>query len=742
MKKVLFTATVDSHILQFHIPFLKLFKEKGYEVHVATNGKEKIPFCDVKHVISFERSPLKLNNLKAIKQLKKICNEEKFDIIHCHTPMGSVVTRLAAKHSRKKFNTRVIYTAHGFHFFKGASLKNWLIFYPVEKWLAKYTDTLILINKEDYELAKKKFSHRCNDIQYVPGVGINEDKFNFNMNNIDKNKLRQSLGLKSDDFVIIYPAELNKNKNQLLIINAMKCLVKKHNNIKALLPGVDSYNGFYQNIVKKNNLENNIFFLGYRNDIPMLLRISNLAVATSYREGLPLNVMEAMYVGLPIIATNCRGQRDLIKNNINGFLIDVNNVNQFISSIEKILYNDYSDFIKNSKAIIKDYLLDTVISNMEKIYFKKKRIAYLRSNSITNDSRCTKEIQSFINSFNFDVLIFCWDRENVLCNSNNLYNELRNNNSIKFLIYKRKSIYGSGLKNLFKIFLYNIWLFKKLKFYRNDFDTLHSCDFDTGFVTRLFCKKYHKKYIYDIFDYYSDSHNCYFLKKFISKLENSVINESDSTIICNEWRKKQIALAKPKKLYVVHNSPEVNMHDIKSIIKSKSTRMKICYVGILQDDRLLLELLEKFKNNDLFEFHVGGFGKYSDLFKKASLEFSNIYYYGTMDYDSVLCLENDCDILFATYNPIISNHSYSAPNKLYEAMALGKPIIVCNNTGVDTFVKNNRLGYVINYDADEFINLLKSINKRELHSFFESSKKLYNEKYKWNVMFNKLKDRY
>lgn len=146
MKKVLFTATVDSHILQFHIPYLKYFKEQGYEVHVATNGNEKIPFCDVKHKIHFERSPFKINNLKAIKQLRKIIEQEKFEIIHCHTPVGSVTTRIAAKKARRKYNTKVIYTAHGFHFFKGAPIINWVLFYPIEKWLSKYTDCLITIN--------------------------------------------------------------------------------------------------------------------------------------------------------------------------------------------------------------------------------------------------------------------------------------------------------------------------------------------------------------------------------------------------------------------------------------------------------------------------------------------------------------------------------------------------------------------------------------------------------------------
>ncbi len=147
MKKVLFTATVDSHILQFHLPFLKYFKECGYEVHVATNGKETIPYCDKKIKIPFERNPLKLNNLKAIHELKKTIEQEKYEIIHTHTPMGSVVTRFAAKKARKKDHTRVLYTAHGFHFFQGAPLKNWLIFYPVEKYLSKYTDTIITNNQ-------------------------------------------------------------------------------------------------------------------------------------------------------------------------------------------------------------------------------------------------------------------------------------------------------------------------------------------------------------------------------------------------------------------------------------------------------------------------------------------------------------------------------------------------------------------------------------------------------------------
>lgn len=365
-KKVLFTATVDSHIMNFHLPFLKLFKEKGYEVHVATNGKEEIPYCDVKHTVSFERSPMKINNLKAIKELKKIIDKEQFEIIHCHTPMGSVVTRLTAKNARKKYGTRVIYTAHGFHFFKGAPLKNWLLFYPVEKYLAKYTDTLITINKEDYNLANKKFSKRCHDIEYVPGVGIDEEKFNIKMTKKEKTELRKSLGLKEDDFVLIYVARMDKNKNQGFLIEVMRNLIKEHNNIHLLLVGPDENNGKYQEQAK--DLLNNIHFLGFRKDIPQLMKISDVAVSSSLREGLPVNIMEALTVGLPVVAIDARGVSDLIENDKNGFIVKEENI--YIDRILE-LYTSRHISIKISKNNLmssKKYYIINIINEYKKIY--------------------------------------------------------------------------------------------------------------------------------------------------------------------------------------------------------------------------------------------------------------------------------------------------------------------------------------------------------------------------------------
>lgn len=388
MKKVLFTATVDSHILHFHIPYLKLFKENGYEVHVATNGDEKIPYCDVKHKISFERSPIKLNNLKAIKDLKKIIDKENFEIIHTHTPMGSVVTRLAAMSARKK-GTRVIYTAHGFHFFKGAPKKNWIIFYPIEKMMSRVTDDLILINSEDYNLAKKKFHAKRTHL--VPGVGVDPNKFNFEFPEKEKNELRKELGLKKKDFVMIYPAELNANKNQGMLIEVMRKLIKKNRNFKLLLPGIDSYNGKYQEMVKEYKLEDNIKILGYRKDIPKLLRISNLAVSTSRREGLGLNLIEATLCRLPVIAVKNRGHEEIIQNGYNGIIIEQDSLDELYNSIIK-LYNDKNlrnEYQKNGYKTSQKFLLKNIMKDIKKIYnidyIKKIKVIFAHDAVIKKD---------------------------------------------------------------------------------------------------------------------------------------------------------------------------------------------------------------------------------------------------------------------------------------------------------------------------------------------------------------------
>lgn len=368
MKKVLFVATITRTINAFLIPYLKMFKEQGYEVHVASNGDEQIEYCDKHFNIQFARFPIKPSNLKAYKELKKIINENDYKIIHCHTPVAGVLTRLAARKARKN-GSKVFYTAHGFHFYKGAPKLNWIIYYPIEKICARWTDCLITINSEDYERAKRKFK-KCKRIEYVPGVGIDRNKFEISISEDDKDKLRKSIGIKIDDFIIIYPAEISSRKRQVWLINAISSLLMHNFKIHLLLPGSDSLNGKCNELIKRLKLENQIHLLGYRKDIPNLLKISNLAVSSSKQEGLPVNIMEAMYDELPLVVSNCRGNRDLVKSEVNGFVIDLDDEEGFSKAIIRIIEDKTlaNKLGQRGKEDVEKYILNNVMIYYKKIY--------------------------------------------------------------------------------------------------------------------------------------------------------------------------------------------------------------------------------------------------------------------------------------------------------------------------------------------------------------------------------------
>lgn len=365
MNKVLFTASIQRHITSFHIPYLKFFKDQGYEVHVATNGDDNIPYCD-KHIqIPFERNPLSRNNFKSYKELKRVLKENKYDLIHCHTPACSVITRLAAKKNKKK-GTKVVYTAHGFHFYKGAPLKNWIIFFPIEKYLSKYTDCLITINDEDYNNALK-YKFRSKMIRKVNGVGINCDRFKFQTSQ-EKNDMRQKHSFSQDDFILIYVAELSSGKNQEFIINVSARLEKDIPDLKVLFAGSGKDFDFLKEKIAAMNLDNIIYLLGYRDDVNELMMLSDIAVSASKREGLPVNIMEAMATGLPLVVTDCRGNRDLVEDGLNGYV--VKDEEMMYSKILEIYNNkELRDRCKiNNQKMINKYTLDNVTKEMAIIY--------------------------------------------------------------------------------------------------------------------------------------------------------------------------------------------------------------------------------------------------------------------------------------------------------------------------------------------------------------------------------------
>ncbi|RKO62834.1 glycosyltransferase family 4 protein [Caldibacillus debilis] len=371
MKKILFTATVDSHILNFHIPYIKWFREKGYEVHVASNGTKNIPYVTKKFNIPFERAPFKLVNFKAYKELKYIIENNDYVLIHCHTPVGSVITRLAAKNARKK-GTKIIYTAHGFHFFKGAPLKNWLFYYPIEKWLSKYTDCIITINDEDYQIAKNKF--KTKKVERVNGVGVDLKKFTMQTKEM-KSNLRNKYKYDNSDFILFFAAELNKNKHQDLLIKATSIIKNKIPQVKLLLAGDGPLKDFYKKLANQLGVKEYVEFLGYRKDIQNLLCLSDVVVSSSRREGLPVNIMEAMATGLPLVVTNCRGNRDLVKNKVNGFVVALDDVLGLVNSIEQIFNSKElkEKYSLSSLEMVQKYSLDSVLPKMEEIYY-----SYLR----------------------------------------------------------------------------------------------------------------------------------------------------------------------------------------------------------------------------------------------------------------------------------------------------------------------------------------------------------------------------
>ena len=368
--KVLFVATVvKTHINAFHLPYIKMFKDKGWETAVcAKNDFENkedcvIPNCDKFYDLPFERNPFKLNNIKVFKKLRKLIKEEKYDIIHCHTPTGGVLARLAAKLSGSK-KTRVIYTAHGFHFYKGAPIKNWLLYFPIE-WLCSFlTDTLITINKEDFEFAQKLM--HAKEIKYVPGVGIDTEKF-ANVT-CDKAQKRKELGIPENATVLLSVGELNANKNHETVIKATSNL-----DVYYIIVGQGGLEEHLKSVAQNHNISDRVKFLGFRNDIVELCKSSDIFVFPSFREGLPVALMEAMASGLPCVASKIRGNTDLIDEGKGGFLFTLDDSDDLTKKLSTII-NDVKlakYFGNNNIAKIKNFENNVIFKTLDNVYFSK-----------------------------------------------------------------------------------------------------------------------------------------------------------------------------------------------------------------------------------------------------------------------------------------------------------------------------------------------------------------------------------
>ncbi len=347
MKKALMMASVAGMIDGFNRDNMTILQELGFQVEIACNfeyGSQNNQDRDQKFRLEMEeagiktyqlpvpRSPIKLRAIfRAYRKMEKICKENRYQLVHCHSPVGGVVARFACLGQRKK-GTKVIYTVHGFHFFKGAPLKNWLLYYPVERFISRFTDLLITINKEDYKRAQ---TFHAKKVAYIPGVGI--DVVKFKEAKKGRKQKRAELGIEKDQIVFLSVGELRVLKNHETAIRAMARL--KNKNFTYLLVGDGDLHRYLEELAQSLGIGDHVRFLGYRQDVAEICGAADIFVFPSLREGLSVAFMEAMSAGLPVVASKIRGNADLIENGKGGYLNSPKDIEGFSKSLDKLENN-------------------------------------------------------------------------------------------------------------------------------------------------------------------------------------------------------------------------------------------------------------------------------------------------------------------------------------------------------------------------------------------------------------------
>lgn len=377
MKKILYVTTISGFVPQFEMNDVRIMKEMGYEVHYASNYNNPIYTYEdsllenegiVKHQLDIAKSPLKLiTNWKAIKQLIQVIDQEQIDMVHCHTPMGGVAARVAGHYSHRR--PYIIYTAHGFHFYKGASAVNWMLYYTVEKLLARWTDTIITINREDYERARSKFKLKKNGfVAQIHGVGVDKERFKPRPER--KQTKREELGIPEGALHIVTSAEINNNKNQKVIIEAMETLGREDIYYSICGKGPNYEN--LKELVERKNLWGQVRFLGFRTDMEEILQTADIFAFPSKREGLGMAAIEALSCGVPVVAAENRGSREYIINNSNGILCDSNDVDGFARAIEQMesWAGTRSDLAACCRESVEKFCASETMQTMRDVYLQ------------------------------------------------------------------------------------------------------------------------------------------------------------------------------------------------------------------------------------------------------------------------------------------------------------------------------------------------------------------------------------
>ena len=360
-KKILITST-ELMMIQFLAPHIMHLSENGISIDIACSNvggrieevkKELSAFTENIFVVNLHRSPVMPDNAKGYRQLKKIIDSNRYDLIWTNEPVMGVTTRLAAKQARKN-GTKVLYICHGFHFFNGAPTINWKLYYPIEKKMAEYCDVIATINKEDFSAAKQ---FKAEGVAYIHGIGINTDR--LQAENIQKD-IRKELGIKDDEFVIVSVGELNENKNQQAIIRAMGQLQEP--NTHYILCGKGETLGALQALARECKVSDNVHFLGYRKDVISILSKADVFAFPTIREGLGLAALEAMYCGLPLITSDARGPVDYMENGTTGYICKSDDIDAFAKAISDLKGNRELrlKMAENNREIVKPFCIDNV----------------------------------------------------------------------------------------------------------------------------------------------------------------------------------------------------------------------------------------------------------------------------------------------------------------------------------------------------------------------------------------------
>lgn len=359
------------------------------------------------------------------------------------------------------------------------------------------------------------------------------------------------------------------------------------------------------------------------------------------------------------------------------------------------------------------------------------KILFLRANPVSPDSRVEKEVAA-LKEAGHDVSIFAWDRSK---NCSNYLDKVDiGGNRIDITRCGIESEFGAApIKMLVPLIRFQFKLLAYLLKNIRKFDVIHACDFDTAFVSVLLGKLFHKKCVYDIFDYYVDAFDVPgFLKGIIAALDRVAMNLADKVIVCTRKRIQQIPPIQAEKIYVVQNTPDIS-HVQKEEVPSDRYAIHIAYFGILQEGRLVKELADVVSRNSDWHLDIGGFGLLAPYISDMADKHENITFYGKIDYQTVLKMETRNDILTAIYTPENKNHRYAAPNKFYEAMALGKPLIVCRDTFVDEYVQQLDCGEVIDYSEIGLENAIVKLAARrnEWNSMGSRMRECYEQELCW-----------